>query len=107
VRFTTQFAVVVVAGIIGFVSLVVGLAVWADWSDGAIVAMVGGIGAVIVNLIVLSRGQQKTADTLVAQDVKLDTITAQTNGLSELERQDIAERAAASVVQQFRGTVPR
>jgi hypothetical protein len=101
VKFSTQFAVVIVAGIVGFVSLVVGLAVWADWSDGAIVAMVGGIGAVIVNLIVLSRGQQKTAETLVAQDVKLDTITAQTNGLSERERQDIAERAAVSIAKRM------
>jgi hypothetical protein len=92
------------------VALIIGLAIWADWSDGSIVAMVGGIGAVIVNLIVLARGQQKTAETLVAQDVKLDTITAQTNGLSEIERRDIAERAAASVVQQLSrggGAVPR
>jgi hypothetical protein len=100
---TTQLAVVIASGIIGFVGLILGLAVLADWSDGAIIGMATAFGAVIVNTIIAVRNQTKTAQVLDDQDVKLRTIVEQTNGLSETERQDIAERAAASVVRQFRG----
>lgn len=101
--FTNQLAAVVIVGILGFVGLIVGLAVLADWSDGAIIGMGTAFGAIIINTIVAVRNQNRVTETLGEQDVKLDTIQAQTNGLSELERQEIAERAAAAVVRQFRG----
>jgi hypothetical protein len=102
-KVTTQLAIVVCVGILGIVGLIVGLAVFASWSEGAIIAMVTAFGAVILNTIITIRNQSKTNETLESQDVKLDTITAQTNGLSEIERQEIAERAAVAVVRQFRG----
>ncbi len=104
-KVNNQLAAVIVVGVLGFVGLILGLAVLADWSDGAIIGMCTAFGALIINTIIAVRNQAHTAETLVAQDVKLDTITAQTNGLSERERQDIAERAAASVVKQLRGDV--
>ena len=97
---TTQWAIVIGVSVGGTVALVIGLAVFAKMSDGAIVGLIGGIGAVLVNLIVVVRGQQKAAETLEHQDVKLEKIEQQTNGLSERERQDIAERAAAAVIRQ-------
>jgi hypothetical protein len=98
VKLSNQLAAVLVVGIIGVVSLVVGLAVFAKMSDGAIVGLIGGIGAVIVNLIVVVRGQQKQSEVLENQDRKLQVIERQTNGLSERERQDIAERAAVETL---------
>lgn len=97
-RVTTQLAVVIVSAVLGAVALVLGLAVWADWSDGAIVAMVGAFGSVLVNSIVLVRNQQKTGQVLAGQDEKLEVITRQTNGLSEVERDDVAQRAADKAV---------
>ncbi len=91
---TTQFVVLVSVLVIGMVGLVLGLAVLAHWSDGAIVGMVSGFGTLATGLIVAVRNQQVTRETLENQDRKLDTITAQTNGLSELEREEIADRAA-------------
>lgn len=103
VKLTNQLVVVIVTGIIGIVGLIVGLAVLADWSDGAIIGLATAFGAILINSVVAVRNQNRVTATLVEQDVKLDTITAQTNGLSEIERQEIAERAAAAVVRQFRG----
>lgn len=97
-KVTTQLAFVIITGLVGFVGLILGLAVLADWSDGAIIGLATAFGAVLVNTILAIRNQARTAETLVAQDVKLDTITHQTNGLSEAERRDIAERAAEAAV---------
>lgn len=97
-KLTTQLAVVICIGALGMGGLVLGLAVWANWSDGAVVGMVTVFGTIMVNLVVAIRNQQKTSETLVAQDRKLDTVVAQTNGLSELERDDIARRAAAAAI---------
>ncbi len=96
--------VVALVGILmlGMVGLVLGLAVFAKWSDGAIVGMVSGFGSVAAALLLAVRGQQRTADVLQRQDEKLDTVVAQTNGMSEIERQDIADRAAVSVVQAWK-----
>ncbi len=99
---TTQFVVLVTVLVVGMVGLVLGLAVLADWSDGAIVGMVSGFGTLATGLIVAVRNQQVTRETLEQQDIKLDTITAQTNGLSEHERQEIADRAAVKVVDAWR-----
>jgi hypothetical protein len=93
-KITTQLTVVICTGIVGMLGLVVGLAVLAQWSDGAIIAMVTAFGAVIVNTVIAVRNQAKTAEVLQGQDDKLDTVVKQTNGLSEIERQDIADRAA-------------
>lgn len=113
-KISTQFVVLVAVVITGMVGLVLGLAVLADWSDGAIVGMVSGFGTIATGLIVAVRNQQKNAETLDqlqrvigagqrSTAATLHTVVQQTNGMSEAERQDIAERAAASVVQQFRG----
>jgi hypothetical protein len=104
-KITKELVVLIAIIVLGAVGLVLGLAVFADWSDGAIVGMVSLFGSLASGLIVAVRNQQKTTETLTEQDVKLDTVIAQTNGMSELERQDIAERAAASVVRQFRSGV--
>ena len=61
--------------------------------DGAIIGMVSGFGTIATGLIVAVRNQQQTTERLEDQDRKLDRITAQTNGLSEIERQDIADKA--------------
>jgi hypothetical protein len=109
-KLSTQLTIVICTSILGILGLVVGLAVLADWSDGAIIGMVTAFGAVIVNTVISVRNQAKTAEVLQGQsevlqgqDDKLDRVVHQTNGLSDAERQDIAERAAASVVRQFRG----
>lgn len=113
-RITNQLVALVAVVGLGMVGLVLGLAVLADWSDGAIVGMVSGFGSVAVAILVAVRNQQHTAQALdeLQQQVgagqrhqtdTLDQVVKQTNGLSETERQDIAERAAASVVRQFRG----
>jgi hypothetical protein len=109
VKLTTQTTVVVVAAMLGMVGLILGLAVLADWSDGAIIGMVSGIGSVLVGLIVAVRNQQKAADQLDQlarvvgigqrnQDAKMNTVVEQTNGLSDVARQDIGERAATAVL---------
>lgn len=112
-KVTTQTVVLVGIIMAGMVGLVLGLAVLADWSDGAIVGMVSGFGTIAATLIIAIRNQQATRVTLDqlqqqlgtgqrTQVDLLDTVVKQTNGLSEAERQDIAERAAVSVVRQFR-----
>jgi hypothetical protein len=98
---STQWAVVIGVSVVGTVALVIGLAVFAKMSDGAIVGLIGGIGAVLVNLIVVIRGQQKAAEALEHQDVKLEKIEKNTNGLSERERQDIAIRTAEEVLARY------
>lgn len=101
-KITTQLVVMIGIIIVGMVGMVLGLAVLADWSDGAIVGMVFGFGTVTTGLIMTVRNQQQTTATLKEQDQKLDTVVAQTNGLSEIERQDIADRAAVSMIQAWK-----
>lgn len=101
-KLTTQLVVLVLGTLLGMIGLVVCLAVWAAWSDGAIVGMVSAFGTLAAGVIVAVRNQQKTAQTLDDQDRKLDTVVAQTNGLSERERQDIADRAAIAVAKMYR-----
>jgi hypothetical protein len=105
-KITTQLVVMVGIIIAGMVGLVLGLAVLADWSDGAIVGMVSGFGTLATGLIVAVRNQQKTVETLEQQNEQLDTITRQTNGLSEKEREEIAaaaaDKAAVAVVAAWR-----
>lgn len=101
-KITTQLVAMIAIIIVGMVGLVLGLAVFANWSDGAIVGMVSGFGTIATGLIMAVRNQQQTTQTLKEQDQKLDTVVAQTNGLSERERQDIADRAAVSVVQAWK-----
>lgn len=101
-KITKELVLLVAIIIAGMVGLVLGLAVFADWSDGAIVGMVSLFASLASGLIVAVRNQQKTAETLDQQDRKLDTVVAQTNGMSEIERQDIADRAAVKVAQMYR-----
>lgn len=92
-KISTQLAIVIAVGVLGFVGLVLGLAVLADWSDGAIIGMGTAFGAIIVNTIIAIRNQQKTAEVLGAQDEKLDTIKEQTNGHSDAELRSVARYA--------------
>jgi pyridoxal/pyridoxine/pyridoxamine kinase len=94
-------AIVIVAGIAGLVAMVAFLA-QAGWSEGGIAGMVTGIGSIITGLILSLRNQAKTQETLADQNVTLDRVVEQTNGLSDRERQDIAQRAATSVVEDLR-----
>jgi hypothetical protein len=93
-KITTQFVVLVGVLVSGMVGLVLGLAVLADWSDGAIVGMVSGFGTIAATLLVTIRNQQKTTETLDDQSKQLETVVAQTNGLSHEERSAIAREAA-------------
>jgi len=102
VKITKELVFLVGIIVLGASGLVLGLAVWADWSDGAIVGMMSLFGSLATGLIVAVRNQQKTSETLEQQDRKLDTVVAQTNGLSELERQEIADRAALTVIDAYR-----
>ena len=91
---STQLAVVVCVGIVAGTALVYGLAVFAHWSDGAVVGLVAAVGVAAGTLVAQLRSNSKLAD----QDKTLATIERQTNGLSEVERQDIATRAARAVL---------
>lgn len=113
-KITNQLVALVAVVLLGMIGMVLGLAVLADWSAGEIIAAVSGFGTIATGLIVAVRNQQKTAEALdelqhqvgAGQRVqvdKLETVVQQTNGLSDSERQDVAERAAAAVVRQFRG----
>jgi hypothetical protein len=79
------------------------LATLAHWEAGAILGAVGilaGIGGgAAVGGAVAGRVDDVHAET-TAQNQVLAKIDHQTNGLSDTERQDIAERAAAAVLRQ-------
>lgn len=93
-KLTTQLAAVIIVGFVGIAGLVLGLAVLADWSDGAVIGLATALGAIVVNLIVAIRGQQRTAETLQEQNEVLDRVVEQTNGKSDAEIQRIARSAA-------------
>jgi hypothetical protein len=95
---TWQLVVVIVASLAALTTLIVGLAVFADWSDGAIVALTTAFAGLIVNTIMILKNQARTVETLDDQNVTLEQIKDQTNGLSAKEREDIAERAAAKIM---------
>lgn len=101
-KLTTQVAIVIGVGIVSISGLVLGLAVLADWSDGAVIGLATGLGGIVVNLVVVVRGQAKTAEVLQGQDDKLAKIDHQTNGQSDVERQDIAERAVTAAIAQLK-----
>ncbi|MDQ1700679.1 MAG: hypothetical protein QOG34_2542 [Frankiaceae bacterium] len=113
-KVTTQVAVLASVLIIGLVGLVLGLAVLAHWSDGAVVGMLSAFGTIAAGLIIAVRNQQRAAETLDqlarsigagqrAQAVQLQTITKQTNEISDQERSKIAEQAAAVALEQHTG----
>lgn len=93
-KLTTQLAVVICIGILAGSALVYGLAAFAHWPSGAVVGLVGAVFLALGTLVVQLRGNAKLAD----QDRQLDTIVKQTNGLSDAERQDIAQRAVESTI---------
>jgi uncharacterized transporter YbjL len=101
-KVTKELVFLVAVIVAGLTTMVLGLAVWANWSDGAIVGMASGFITLATGLIFAIRNQQKTSATLEQQDRKLDTVVAQTNGMSELERQEIADRAAVAVIDAWR-----
>ncbi len=100
-KLTTQTAVVICFAIVASCALVLGLAVYAHWSDGAVVGLIAAVLAGAGTLIVQLRNHRQTADSLTQQDRKLETIERQTNGLSDIERQDIAARAAEAAIAKF------
>jgi uncharacterized membrane protein YfcA len=101
-KITTQLVVMISIIVVGMVGMVLGLAVLAHWSDGAILGMAAGFGTIATGLIMAVRNQQQTTESLQAQDRKLDTVVAQTNGMSEREKQEIADRAAVGVIQAWK-----
>ena len=115
-KLSTQAAVVISLGILAVCGLVAVLAIYADMDSAALIGLAVAASSLLGNLVVQLRSnaklaeQDKTLDELQqalgagqrASMTKLDTVVKQTNGLSDTEKQDIAERAAASVVQQFR-----
>lgn len=97
-------AIVAVTGIAAVAGIVVSL-VLAGWSSEAIV----GFGTLALALVTGQYVQTRRASVVEAktdeQTHMLRRVVSQTNGMSEEEKQDIAERAAASVVRQFRGDI--
>lgn len=96
-----QLVTVIGIGVAGLVAMIYFLAE-AGWSEGGITGMVAGIAAALGSLIVLVRGQQTAAASIERLDRKTDTVIAQTNGLSDIERNDIAQRAARIVMERGR-----
>lgn len=84
--------------------IAVALATLAHWEAGAILGVVGilaGIGGgAAVGGAVAGKVDDVHAET-AAQTEVLAKIDHQTNGLSEKERQDIAERAVAAVLRKM------
>lgn len=101
-KLTNQMVALVLGTMAGLVTLAVALAVFADWSDGAVIGLVAAFGTLATSVIVAVRNQQKTAEVLEGQDQVLQKIDRQTNGLSESERQDIADRAAVAAIAAYR-----
>lgn len=101
-KLTTQLAAVIIVGFVGIAGLVLGLAVLADWSDGAVIGLATALGAIVVNLIVAIRGQQRTAETLEGQDEKLAKIEKNTNGKADEERRAIARQAALEAIAEMK-----
>jgi hypothetical protein len=93
-KLTTQLTIVICVGIVSGSALVYGLAAFAHWPSGAVVGLIGALGVAMGTLVVQLRSNAKLAD----QDKQLDTIVRQTNGLSDQERQDIAQRAVETAI---------
>lgn len=95
-------ALVIIVGIMTAGAVLV-LLVNAGWSAEGIAAMVAlALGNTGSAWVISRRTAQVDAKTDQQTDL-LQTVVHQTNGMSEDERQDVAERAAAAVVRQFRG----
>jgi hypothetical protein len=94
-------AVVVVVGVLVTGAVVVAL-VLAGWSGEAIV----GFAALVAGLFTGQYVQTRKASTIEAktdhQSQQLQTIVEQTNGRSEAELDEIADRAALRVIQAYR-----
>lgn len=112
-KLTNQLVALIAVVVVGMICMVVALAVYADWSDGAVIGLLAAFGSVASGLVVAVRNQQVTRAALDElqqqvgagqkdQAVKLETVVRQTNGLSTEERQDIARRAAAEAISQYR-----
>lgn len=99
---TWQLVTVIGVSVVGLVAMIAFLSA-AGWSEGGIAGMVTGIGAVATSIIVQVKGQQTAAERMTELDRKTDTIVAQTNGLADHERQDIASRAATEAVRKVTG----
>jgi hypothetical protein len=94
-------AIVLTAGIVVTGGIVVALA-FAGWSSEAII----GFGTLALGLFAGQYVNTRKSATIEAktdeQSTKLDKIVSQTNGLSEAERDDIAERAAIKIAHMYR-----
>lgn len=87
-------AIVLIAGIVAAAAMIVSLAIFAHMDSAALIGLIAALSGLAATLP-LQLAQRKQ---LAQQDQKIDTITAQTNGLSDRERNDIAVRAAKAVV---------
>lgn len=110
-KISTQLAVVIVAGIVGMVSMVAFLTA-AGWSEGGIAGMVTGTLTAVGALVVVVRNQVKASEQIDNvqrqinagqrdQSGQLEVIARQTNGITSEERQNIAERAVTSAMQRI------
>lgn len=91
-------------GLIGMLGVIaVALATLAHWSSGEILGVIGilaGVGGVgVVGGAVAGKVDDVHAET-TAQTQTLDKIDRQTNGMSDVERQDIAVKAVAEAKRQ-------
>lgn len=86
--------------------MAVALATFAKWDAGAILGLVGILGGIGGGAAVGGAVAGKVDDVhdeTTAQSAVLRKIDHQTNGLSDSERQDIAERAAVAVLHRQAG----
>lgn len=96
-------AVVVVSGVVALAGLTAALAL-AGWSPEAISGFVLAIAGIVAGQYVQARKTSEVNAKTDEQTELLHTVVSQTNGLSETERQDIAERAAAEMLRKLRPT---
>jgi hypothetical protein len=94
-------AAVVIAGIIAISALGTAL-IMAGWSSEAIVGFVIAIAGIVTGQYVQARKTSEVVAKTDQQTEMLETVVAQTNGLSEAERRAIAEMAAESMLRKLR-----
>lgn len=94
-------AAVVIAGVVALAGLTGALAL-AGWSPEAISGFVLAIAGILAGQYVQARKTSEVSAKTDEQTELLHTVVSQTNGLSDAERQDIAERAAAEMLRKLR-----
>lgn len=94
-------AAVVISGVVALSGLAGALAV-AGWSPEAITGFVLAVAGIVAGQYVQTRRTSEMTAKTDQQTRMLHTVVSQTNGLSDADRQDIAERAAAEMARRLR-----